>query len=339
MKHAGLPWELGLIEAHRALRENQMREHVELRVDGGLLTGKDLVTAAILGAEGFEFGKLLLVAEGCMMARICEKNTCPAGIATHDPKFKARYSGSPEAVQRMLAHLAGDVRRHLAALGVASLEELQDRVDLFQVAPDHAVFVRDRKLDLSGFLDPRPQGGASSPVPFNQEGVAPLNQQILADAVKSTYNMALYSYMGLGTALVMSLLGYFIGKAGDQLHERAAELDTLHGEVASQKEIFENRYKVLDNNIKNFHQIGSRIQKSIQKPEVLSLCAEGLHDIAHMLTSKDRVTWEEQGSLDIRLTSGKPLSPGPYGTPTVWVEGPTWYLFYERRDEYRALGD
>jgi glutamate synthase domain-containing protein 2/glutamate synthase domain-containing protein 3 len=183
MKHAGLPWELGLIEAHQALRENQMREQVELRVDGGLLTGKDLVTAAILGAEGFEFGKLLLVAEGCMMARICEKNTCPAGIATHDPKFKARYSGSPEAIQRMLVHLAEDARRHLASLGVASLSELQDRVDLFQVAPDHATFVRDRKLDLSAFLDPRPQGTGTGPsAPFNQEGVAPLNQRILEDA-------------------------------------------------------------------------------------------------------------------------------------------------------------
>jgi glutamate synthase domain-containing protein 3 len=82
----------------------------------------------------------------------------------------------------MLAHLAGDVRRHLAALGVASLADLQDRVDLLQVAPDHAAFVRDRKLDLAGFLDPRPQGMGSNPVPFNQEGVAPLNQQILADA-------------------------------------------------------------------------------------------------------------------------------------------------------------
>ncbi|WP_243321458.1 glutamate synthase large subunit [Geothrix sp. SG200] len=182
MKHAGLPWEFGLIEAHQALRENQLRGQVELRVDGGLLTGKDLVTAAILGAEGFEFGKLLLVAEGCMMARICEKNTCPAGIATHDPKFKARYTGSPEAVQRMLVHLAEDARRHLASLGVRSLSELQDRVELFQVAPEHATFVRDRKLDLSGFLEPRPATNGASPIPFNQEGVAPLNQQVLAAA-------------------------------------------------------------------------------------------------------------------------------------------------------------
>jgi len=182
MKHAGLPWEFGLVEAHQALRENQLRDQVELRVDGGLLTGKDLVTAAILGADGFEFGKLLLVAEGCVLARICEKNTCPAGIATHDPKFKARYSGNPQAIQRMLTHLAEDVRRHLASLGLASLKDLQDRVDLLQVAPDHAVFVRDRKLDLRSFLDPRPPKVASGASAFNQEGVAPLNQQILADA-------------------------------------------------------------------------------------------------------------------------------------------------------------
>ncbi|HJV49121.1 MAG TPA: glutamate synthase-related protein, partial [Geothrix sp.] len=149
MKHAGLPWEIGLVEAHQTLRENRLRDQVELRVDGGLLTGKDIVTAAILGAEGFEFGKLLLVAEGCVMARICEKNTCPAGIATHDPKFKARYTGSPEAVERMLTHIAEDARRHLAALGASSLAEIRDRTDLLTVSPEHAAFVRDRKLDLS----------------------------------------------------------------------------------------------------------------------------------------------------------------------------------------------
>lgn len=107
----------------------------------------------------------------------------------------------------------------------------------------------------------------------------PLWRQIFSDFTKSTYNMALYSYMGIGTALVMSFLGYFIGKTGDQLQERAVELNTLHGEVAAQKEVFENRYKVLDNNIKNFHQISIRIQKSVNVDEVLSLCSEGLHKI------------------------------------------------------------
>lgn len=182
MKHAGLPWEFGLAEAHQALRENRLRDQVELRVDGGLLTGRDIVTAAILGAEGFEFGKLLLVAEGCVMARICEKNTCPAGIATHDPKFKARYQGSPEAIQRLLVHLAEDVRHHLAALGLATLGELRDRNDLLTIAPGHAAFVRDRKLDLSAFLEAAPVPDDAGPPPFQPEGVGPLNQQVLEAA-------------------------------------------------------------------------------------------------------------------------------------------------------------
>ncbi|MCM2359938.1 MAG: methyl-accepting chemotaxis protein [Geobacteraceae bacterium] len=113
---------------------------------------------------------------------------------------------------------------------------------------------------------------------FSEPGLS-LWEQITSDITRSAYHTALYIYMGAGTALVMACLGFFIGKAGDELHERAAELDALHQEVASQKEVFENRYIVLDNNIKNFHQIGSRMQKSLNVQEVLALCAEGLHEI------------------------------------------------------------
>jgi methyl-accepting chemotaxis protein len=113
---------------------------------------------------------------------------------------------------------------------------------------------------------------------FPEPGLSFLDQ-VTSDITRSAYQIVLYTYMGAGTALVMAGLGYFIGKAGDELHKRAVELDSLHTEVASQKEIFENRYIVLDNNIKNFHQIGSRIQKSLNVQEVLSLCAEGLHEI------------------------------------------------------------
>ncbi len=104
-------------------------------------------------------------------------------------------------------------------------------------------------------------------------------EQIFRDIIKDGEHFAMYSYMGGGTALVLAVLGYMIGKNGDELRERAAELDILHQEVNEQKEIFENRYKVLDNNIKNFHQISSKIQKSLNLDEVLRLCAEGLHDI------------------------------------------------------------
>src|SRR3954451_6323373 len=89
----------------------------------------------------------------------------------------------------------------------------------------------------------------------------------------------MYNYIGLGTALVLSILGYLIGKNGDELRERAAELKVLHKEVESQKELFENRYRVLDSNIKNFHHISSKIQMSLNLEEILLLCAEGLRDV------------------------------------------------------------
>jgi methyl-accepting chemotaxis protein len=104
-------------------------------------------------------------------------------------------------------------------------------------------------------------------------------EQVLNDIVKDSEHFAHYNYMGGGTAMVLGVLGYMIGKNGDELSERALELDKLHKEVGEQKEIFENRYKVLDRNIKNFHQISSKIQKSLNLEEVLQLCAEGLHDV------------------------------------------------------------
>lgn len=128
--------------------------------------------------------------------------------------------------------------------------------------------------------------------------------QVVADVVKTPYQMALYTYMGLGTALVLGSFGYFIGKASDALHDRAQELDILHKEVASQKEIFENRYKVLDKNIKNFHQVGSRIQKSINVQEVLSLCAEGLHDVLGYERVNILMADEERQSLHFVAATG-----------------------------------
>jgi len=103
--------------------------------------------------------------------------------------------------------------------------------------------------------------------------------QIFSDVVLSTQQFFLYTYMGIGTAFVLSTLGYLIGKNEDELHERALELDILHREVASQKEIFENRYKVLDSNIKNFHHISSKMQMSLNLEEILKLCSEGLHEV------------------------------------------------------------
>jgi len=180
MKHAGLPFEFGLAEAHRTLVENGLRSSVKLRADGGLLTGHDIVVGALLGAEGFDFGKLLLVAEGCIMARICEKNTCPAGIATHDPKHKARYSGNPEQIVRLLRFLAEDVRRHLALLGFRTLKEITGRTDLLLPAAKHLEYLSQRRLHLDRFLA-EPCGYDGHPLKRPEEGIAPLNQRILLE--------------------------------------------------------------------------------------------------------------------------------------------------------------
>jgi methyl-accepting chemotaxis protein len=124
-----------------------------------------------------------------------------------------------------------------------------------------------------------PVGWIAMRLIFFYDPKSSLIEQIISDIVVNSEHFAHYNYMGAGTAMVLAILGYMIGKNGDDLHERAAELDILHKEVGEQKEIFENRYKVLDNNIKNFHQISSKIQKSLNLDEVLLLCGEGLHDV------------------------------------------------------------
>ncbi len=130
---------------------------------------------------------------------------------------------------------------------------------------------------------------------FREPALSPW-AQILSDLTRNSQNMALYVYMGFGTAMVLGTLGFIVGRVADQLRERRDELDCLNRQIASQKELFENRYKVLDNNIKNFHQISSRIQRSINAREVLQLCAEGLHDILGyeriniLMASEDRRT-------------------------------------------------
>ncbi len=130
---------------------------------------------------------------------------------------------------------------------------------------------------------------------FREPALSPW-AQVISDLTRNSQNMALYAYMGFGTAMVLGTLGFIVGRTADQLRERGDELDDLNHQIASQKELFENRYKVLDNNIKNFHQISSRIQRSINTREVLQLCAEGLHDILGyeriniLMASEDRRT-------------------------------------------------
>ena len=187
MRHAGMPFELGLAEVHRRLTEHDLRRHVRLRVDGGLSTAEDIVVAAALGAEEFGFGKLLLVAQGCIMARICEKNRCPTGIATHDPKFKAKYKGEPEHVVSLLEQLAEGVRSHLSKIGVRRLDQVIGDTSVLELAPDMREIVRRRRLQLSELLHARPRG-ADPLLELQPQRVNALNEAVLGAARKAVEN-------------------------------------------------------------------------------------------------------------------------------------------------------
>ncbi len=153
IKNAGLPWEVGLSEARRALSQNGLRGRVRLRVDGGFKVGRDVVLAALLGADEFGFGTAALVALGCVMARQCHSNTCPVGIATQREDLRGKFPGTPERVEAYFRALAEDVRQQLAQMGARSLEEIVGRVDLLRVR-DHVALHRAERLDLSEILRP-----------------------------------------------------------------------------------------------------------------------------------------------------------------------------------------
>ncbi|MGR8920689.1 MAG: glutamate synthase large subunit [Gammaproteobacteria bacterium] len=151
LKHAGVPWELGLAETQQVLVENKLRDRIVVQVDGQMKTGRDCIIAAMLGAEEYGFSTAPLVVMGCIMMRVCHLNTCPVGVATQNPELRKKFSGQPEFVENFFRYIAEEMREYMAELGVRSLDELIGRVDLLDVDPavDHW---KARGLDLSQIL-------------------------------------------------------------------------------------------------------------------------------------------------------------------------------------------
>ncbi len=150
LKHAGLPWELGLAEVQQVLVANRLRDRIRVQVDGGLRTSRDVIVAALLGAEEFGMATAPLIAIGCVMLRKCHLNTCSVGIATQDPALRERFTGRPEDVIAYFTLIAERVRERLAALGVRTLDELIGRVELLR--PRAVTHPKVGKLDLSAIL-------------------------------------------------------------------------------------------------------------------------------------------------------------------------------------------
>jgi glutamate synthase (NADPH) large chain len=153
IKHAGISWELGLSETHQVLVKNDLRSRVVLQTDGQLRTGRDVVIAALLGAEEFGFATAPLVASGCIMMRKCHLNTCPVGVATQDPRLRAKFTGEPEHVIRYMFFVAEEARAIMASLGLRRFSELIGRTDLLRVR-DVSSHWKMSQLDFSDILKP-----------------------------------------------------------------------------------------------------------------------------------------------------------------------------------------
>ncbi len=169
IKHAGLPWELGLAETQQTLVLNKLRSKLRLQVDGQLKTGRDVIIGALLGAEEFGFATTILVCIGCLMMRKCHDNSCPFGVATQDPELRKCFSGKPEYIENFLRFIASEVREYLARLGLRSLDEAVGRSDLLRV--NKAIdFYKTRNLDFSRILEPI----LSGEVRYNPDGAEEL---------------------------------------------------------------------------------------------------------------------------------------------------------------------
>jgi glutamate synthase (NADPH/NADH) large chain len=150
IKYAGLPWEMGLTEAHQVLSMNNLRERVTLRTDGGLRTGRDIVMAAMLGAEEYGIGTAALIAMGCIMVRQCQSNTCPVGVCTQNEELRAKFTGNADKVVNLITFYAQEVREVLASIGARSLDEVIGRADLLSQVSRGSAHLDD--LDLNPML-------------------------------------------------------------------------------------------------------------------------------------------------------------------------------------------
>ena len=168
LHNPGLPWELGLAETHQTLIMNGLRNKVRIETDGKLMSGRDVAIAALLGAEEYGFATAPLVTMGCVMMRVCNLDTCPAGIATQNPELRKRFAGKPEYVENFMKFIAQELREYMAKLGCRTIDEMVGRSDLLKVRKD--LTEREREIDLSKILN-NPFAGPKEKVTFDPKHV------------------------------------------------------------------------------------------------------------------------------------------------------------------------
>jgi len=183
IKNAGNYWEIGLMETQRILMENDLRDKIRVRIDGGMRTGKDVIIGALLGAEEFGFGTAAMIAEGCVMARACHLNTCPTGVATQDPKYRAKFKGKVENVMAYFRAVAREVREILAEMGYRSLDEIIGRTDLIEVVR-YDEYPGSKRIKVEALLEGYPEDRPRRCLVERNDNPAPnFNDEILKDVL------------------------------------------------------------------------------------------------------------------------------------------------------------
>ena len=215
MKHAGLPWEVGLAEAHQTLVKNNLRHRVKLQVDGQLRTGRDIVIAAMLGADEFAFGTSMLVSLGCVQCRNCNQNCCPVGIATQKAELRAKFAGKPEHLQRYFRFLAEEVREHLAALGLQSLAEARGRADLLKAKDGSKFNFADLLNKQTDLLTPNGVREGSS-VSCEQIRVVNYDFRELIPAVEKGETMLERTISNCDRSVGAGLSGWLVANGGER---------------------------------------------------------------------------------------------------------------------------
>lgn len=178
IKHAGVPWELGLTEVHQTLLNNSLRSKVLLRVDGGLRTGKDIIIAALMGAQEFGFGTVAMIATGCVMARICHTNNCPVGVASQRKDLRGRYPGIPSDLVNFFVFLAEEVRQILADLGYTSLDSIIGNLNLLKI--NQKIVSKTKNLNLDSLLK---YGKSKISLKYHNNSLAHANGLVLDDII------------------------------------------------------------------------------------------------------------------------------------------------------------
>ena len=210
IQHAGLPWELGLAEAHQTLMLNGLRNRVRLETDGKLMTGRDVVMAALLGAEEFGFATAPLVVLGCVMMRVCHLDTCPVGIATQNPELRKKFTGEADYIVNFIRFVAQEVREIMAELGFRTIEEMVGRTDVLTVSERAKAHWKAKHLDLTALLY-QPEGSRTFKRPQNHRIDETLDVQKILPAVQQALEQGIPVDISFPITNVNRVVGTIVG--------------------------------------------------------------------------------------------------------------------------------